>query len=326
MTTLLTGGNGWVPSFVLRRLARRGERVVSYDLMEPDRELREHLGDAIEQVVFEHGDVTDAGALRQAAERHGVDKIIHAAAITPRLHREQAEPARIIDVNMMSTVHCLELMRMMPEITRLVYISSGAAWGSGHELEVIDEDAPSRADGLYGILKHTCERICRRYAALFDIDVVAMRPASVYGPMERLTPGYTGATELREMLRIAMDGEPILINSLDGPYHDWTFVEDIAEGIERAWATPRLPHDVYSITCGRLYSIGDMLAAFKRHWPELEYRVVPQDQANYTVSGSPPGPTPSNARLAADFSWTPSTSLDDGVAIYLDWIRRYGAQ
>jgi UDP-glucose 4-epimerase len=326
VTTLLTGGNGWVPSFVLRRLARTGERVVSYDLMAPDRELRDHLGDAIEQVVFERGDVTDAHGLREVAERHQVDKLIHAAAITPRLHREKAEPARIIDVNLMSTVHCLELMRTTPRIRRMVYVSSGAAWGSGHDLDVIDEDAPSLADGLYGILKHTCERICRRYAALFDIDVVSMRPASVYGPMERVTPGYTGATELREMLRIAMTGQPILINSLEGPYHDWTFVEDIAEGIERAWATPRLPHDVYSITCGRLYSIGDMLAAFKRHWRELEYRVVPEDEANYIVSSGRPGPISSNARIKQDFGWAPSTSLDDGVREYIAWIRAYGPQ
>lgn len=326
MTTLLTGGNGWVPSFVLRRLARRGERVISYDLMEPDQALRDHLGDAIEQVVFERGDVTDAARLREVAEKYQVDKLIHAAAITPRLHREQAEPARIIDVNMMSTVHCLELAREPPRITRVVYISSCAVWGSGHDTEVLDEDSPSHATGLYGILKHTCERICRRYAELFGIDVVSVRPANVYGPMERVTPGYTGATELREMLRIAAAGQPILINSLEGPYLDWTYVEDIAEGIERAWATPNLPHDVYSITCGRLYSIGDMLAAFKRHWPELEYRVVPEDEATYIVSGAPPGPVPSNARIKQDLGWAPSTSLDDGVREYIEWIRTYGPQ
>ncbi len=326
MTTLLTGGNGWVPSFVLRRLARRGERVISFDLMPPDRALREHLGDAIEQVVFEEGDVTDAGRLREVAEQHSVDKLIHAAAITPRLEREMAEPARIIDVNFMSTVHCLELARTMPEIARMVYVSSGAAWGSGHEVEALDEDAPSRADGLYGILKHTCERVCQRYARLFDIDVVAMRPANVYGPMERVTPGYSGATELREMLRIAAAGEPILVNSLAGPYLDWTYVEDIAEGIELAWATPQLPHDVYTITGGQLYPIGDMLAAFQRHWPGLEYREVAEDDANYSVSGDPPGPVPSNARMAQDFGWTPPTALDDGVAEYIAWIREYGPQ
>ncbi|CAN5807591.1 hypothetical protein BH23CHL2_BH23CHL2_04620 [soil metagenome] len=144
--------------------------------------------------------------------------------------------------------------------------------------------------------------------------------------VERITPGYTGATELREMLRIAAAGEPILVNSLEGPYHDWTYVEDIAEGIELAWATPNLPHDVYSITCGRLYSIGDMLAAFKRHWPELEYREVPEDEANYITSGDPQGPVPSNRRMAEDFGWTPPTPLDDGVAQYIEWIQTFGPQ
>ncbi|MFW6075399.1 MAG: NAD-dependent epimerase/dehydratase family protein [Chloroflexota bacterium] len=326
MTTLLTGGNGWVPSHVLRRLARRGERVISYDLMEPDRELREFLGDAIEHVVFERGDVTDGERLGQVAAEHSIDSIIHAAAITPRLEREMEEPARIIDVNLMSTVRCLELMRGSPAIRRMVYVSSCAAWGDGHDADVLDEESESRATGLYGVTKHTGERFCSRYKQLFDLDVVAMRPANVYGPMERETPGYSGATELREMLRILASGETLKINSLEGPYHDWTFVEDIAEGIERAWATPNLPHDVYSITCGRNYSIGEMLEAFKRAWPEIDYEVVPEAEANYLVSGEPEGPRPSNERLRADFGWTPSTSLDDGVQIYLDWIRQYGPQ
>lgn len=326
MTTLLTGGNGWVPSHILRRLARRGERVISLDLMEPDQPLKDFLGDAIGNVVFESGDVTDAARLREIVDEHGVDRIIHAAAITPRLEREKSEPARIIDVNLMSTVHCLEIMRTTPAINRMIYISSRAAWGSGHGTDVLDEESPSLATGLYGVTKHTCERFIRRYKELFELDITCMRPASVYGPMERVTPGYTGATELREMLRILASGEPLLINSLEGPYHDWTFVEDIAEGIERAWETSHLPHDVYTITCGRNYSIGDMLEAFKRKWPEIEYRVVPEDQANYIVSGEPEGPRPSNDRLREDFGWAPSTSLDEGVGLYLDWIREYGPQ
>ena len=58
--------------------------------------------------------------------------------------------------------------------------------------------------------------------------------------MERDTPGYRGGTEPREMLRLHFEGKPILVNSLEGPWRDWTYVEDIAEGIERAWATPNL--------------------------------------------------------------------------------------
>jgi nucleoside-diphosphate-sugar epimerase len=326
VATLLTGANGWVPSYIMRRLAARGERVISYDLMPPDDMLRAFLGDLAGQVTFVEGDVADVEQLRETARSNGVTRAIHAAAITPRAERERAEPRRIIDVNLGGTVNVLEVVRSLPGFERMVYIGSVAAWGSGHDTDVLDEDTPSRATNLYGITKHTSERLCLRYKELFGLDVVSMRPANVYGPMERVTPGYSGATELREMLRILASGEELRINSLEGPYRDWTFVEDIAEAVERAWATPNLPHDIYTITSGEQYSIGDMLAAFKRAWPEIAYRVVPQEQANYLVSGNPPGPRSSNDRMRADFGWVPHTPLDEGVAQYLGWIRQNGPQ
>jgi UDP-glucose 4-epimerase len=294
--------------------------------MEPDDLLRDFLGSDFGRVVFAPGDVADLDRLHDVARRHGVARIIHAAAITPRPDRERREPARIVEVNLLGTVNVLEVARSLPSFERLVYVSSCAVWGTVPGAAVLTEDTPSQATSLYGITKHTSERICRRYAALHGLDVVSIRPANVYGPMERVTPGYAGATELREMLRLHVAGSPILVNSLAGPYLDWTYVEDIAEGIERAWATLRLPHDVYSLTCGRLWSIGDVLAAFQSHLPDLDYRVVPREAANFVVSGDPPGPVPSNARFAQDFGWIPATPFDVGMRDYLRWIAANGPQ
>ena len=276
LATLVTGGNGWVPSHIVRRLARRGETVISYDLMDVDDLLRDMLGPTIEQVIFVHGDVTDADAMLATAREHGVTRIIHTAAITPRRHREMAEPKRIVEVNLLGTMNALDIARKLDGFERFVYVSSCAATGDHPELNVTDETTESTATGLYGITKHTSERICRRYAELYGLDIVAMRPANVYGPMERDTPGYKGGTEPREMLRISMDGQPVLINSLDGPYLDWTYVEDIAEGMERAWATPNLPEAVYSVTCGKLYSIGDVLRAVPAALAELRLPTCPR--------------------------------------------------
>ncbi len=284
------------------------------------------LGDACELVTFEHGDVTDVRQMGEVAGRHAVDAIVHAAAITPRIDRERREPARIIDVNLGGTVDALEVARSLPGFRRFVYVSSCAVWGDHPAAESLDETSPSHATSLYGVTKHTSERVCQRYAALHGLDIVSMRPANVYGPMERVTPGYVGATEPREMLRLYFEGKPILVNSLEGPYLDWTFVEDIAEGIERGWAAEQLPHDVYSITCGKLFSIGDLLRAFQRNLPGLEFRQVSGEDANYHVSGEPPGPVPSNARLAADFGWVPATPFEQGMRLYLDWIKANGPQ
>ena len=327
MTTLVTGGNGWVPSHVLRRLAARGESVVSFDLSEPDALLLDFLGPHTDRVSFEQGDIVDCARLEEICRRHQVDAIIHAAVITPRVDREQREPERIIDVNLMGTVNVLEVARRLPGLRRLVYVSSGAVWGEqATGVDVLDEESPANAQSLYGVTKLASERLTLRYGALFDLDVAAVRPANVYGPMERVTPGYHGATELREMLRLWAAGEEVRVNSDAGPWLDWTYVEDIAEGIELVWSAPVLPRRVYSVTSGRLYSIGDVLRQFARHLPGFRWRVVDPAEANYVVSGDAPGPVPSNRRIREDFGWMPPTSLDDGMAAYLAWIRANGPQ
>jgi nucleoside-diphosphate-sugar epimerase len=327
VTTLVTGGNGWLPSHVVRRLARAGETVVSYDLMEPDDYLRDFLGEDAGRVIFEQGDVTDRERLLDAARGHGATSIVCAAAITPRVDRERREPEQIIDVNVGGVVNALEVARQLPGFRRFVQISSCAVFGDTSDLNELDEDSPARSTNLYGITKLAGERIALRYGDLFGLDVVAIRPSNVYGPMERFTPGYAGATELREMLRIHFSGESIKVNSLEGPYCDWTYAEDVAEGIERAWAAPgTLPRRVYIVAAGEQFSVGDVLAAFRRSIPELTYQVVPRDEANYPVSGAPPGPLASNRRAREELGWEPRTPFADGMREYLEWIVANGPQ
>jgi nucleoside-diphosphate-sugar epimerase len=327
VTTLVTGGNGWLPSHVVRRLARAGETVVSYDLMEPDDYLRAFLGADITNVVFAAGDVTDRELLREAAARHGVTSMISAAAITPRVDRERREPERIIAVNLDGVVNALEVARTLPDFRRFVQISSCAVFGDVPGITELDEDSPANSTNLYGITKLAGERVALRYGDLFGLDVMAVRPSNVYGPMERFTPGYAGATELREMLRIHFAGEPIKVASLDASYRDWTFAEDVAEGIERAWSVAGpLPHRVYIVSSGEWYAIGDVLEAFRINMPGLEYTVVSRDEANYPVDAGGPGPLPLNRRAREHLGWSPRTSFDNGMREYLSWIAANGPQ
>lgn len=327
MATMVTGGTGWVPIHVVRRLAKRGEQVIVVDLSPPDEMVRECLGDAYPNVVFEIGDVTDRERLAEICRQTGVLSMIHAAAITPRFDREQREPERIVDVNYHGTVNVLEVARGIPGFRRFVYVSSCAVWGEQPAgTRILDESSPANATTLYGITKLASERTTLRYGELFDMDVVAVRPANVYGPMERFTPGYIGATQLREMLRIWAAGETVRVNSAEGPWLDWTYVEDIAEGIERVWSTPQLQERVLSITGGALYSIGDVLSQFERHLPEFAWEVASGDEVNYVVDGQPPGPVPSNATIARELGWIPQTTFEHGMAEYLSWIQRHGPQ
>jgi UDP-glucose 4-epimerase len=259
--------------------------------------------------------------------RHGVTSVISAAAITPRVDRERREPERIIAVNLGGVVNALEVARELPDFRRFVQISSCAVFGEVPGVSELNEDSPANSTNLYGITKLAGERLALRYGDLFGLDVIAVRPSNVYGPMERFTPGYAGATELREMLRIHFAGEPINVTSLDASYRDWTFAEDVAEGIERAWSVAgQLPHRVYIVSSGEQYSIGDVLEAFRTNLPGLEYRVVPREEANYPFDADGPGALPLNRRAREHLGWSPRTSFHEGMSQYLAWIAANGPQ
>ncbi len=326
MVTLVTGGNGWVPSHVIRRLARAGETVVSYDVMEPDAYLREFLGEDAARIIFETGDVTDRERMQEVAHRHGVASIVSAAAITPRVDREQREPTRIIDVNLGGVINALEVARSLPNFRRFVQISSVAVFGDEAGAATRDEDSPANSTNLYGITKLAGERVALRYGDLFGLDVIAVRPSNVYGPMERVTPGYAGATELREMLRIHFEGQSIKVTTLDGNYRDWTHVEDIAEGVEAAWAIAKAPAQrVFILAAGQHYSLGEVLGLFQKYLPGLRYEVAPAGEANVVVEPLP-GPLTLNDRAREGLGWTPRTSLEEGMRQYLSWIAANGPQ
>lgn len=327
MTTLITGGNGWLPSFVVRRLATSGERVISYDLMAPDQLLQDFLGAAFEDVVFEPGDVTDRARLQRVAEMHQVDSIISAAAITPRVDRERHEPTRILDVNVGGVVNALEVARTLPSFRRFVQVSSVAVFGDVPNVSILDEASPANATNLYGITKLAGERIALRYGDLFGLDVVAVRPSNVYGPMERVTPGYSGATELREMLRIYFAGKPITVNSFEANYRDWIYADDVAEGIVLAWgATSPLVERVFILASDEQQSVGDVLAAFRQAFPDLVSKVVSRDEANYPVESEGPWPMPTGQRAREVLGWQPHTSFVAGMKQYLAWIETNGPQ
>ena len=149
MTTLVTGGNGWLPSHVVRRLARAGETVVSYDLMEPDDYLRAFLGADISNVVFESGDVTDRERLSgsgDAAWRHQHDqrRRDHACASTASdASRSEFSPSTWAAWSTRS-----EVARELPDFRRFVQISSCAVFGDVPGVTELDEDSPANSTNL----------------------------------------------------------------------------------------------------------------------------------------------------------------------------------
>ena len=113
MVTLVTGGNGFVASNIVRVLAERGHRVVSLDISKPDDMLKAYLQPWKDRITFRTADVLDLSALDELASDHSIDKIIHAVAYTPgsRGPVEHDYSRSIVEVNVMGAVNLLDLAR-----------------------------------------------------------------------------------------------------------------------------------------------------------------------------------------------------------------------
>ena len=297
---------------------------LSYDLMPPDDFLREFLGDLFEQVTFVSGDVTDLEQLQAAAT-----SMVSARSSTQRPSRRAwranstSRSASSTSTSAAQSTRWRSRARCRFRALRLHRV--GRRLGQRPQPPELDEDSPSRATNLYGITKHTAERVVTRYGELTGMDVVTMRPANVYGPMERLTPDTRARPSCARCCVSSRRATSCGSTAWRGPTAtgpSWRISPKASSAPGRAQpAAPGLHHDLRPAL-----SIGDMLAAFQRAWPDIRYRVVPQREANYVASGDRPGPRPANARIQQDFGWAPSTPLDDGVKLYLLGFARHGPQ
>jgi nucleoside-diphosphate-sugar epimerase len=185
--TLVTGATGFLgPHLVWEAAARRP--VVAVDRRAPDETVRAFLARDMERagrVTWVQADVTDYGALFHAVSRHAISHIIHAAAITPNAAMEAAGMRETIGVNVLGTANALDLAREYG-VRRTVVFSSSSVYAT-NDGSPLTEDAPWRDTSAYAVSKQSIERMMAHAVHGFGMDVVAVRPAALFGPLERPT-------------------------------------------------------------------------------------------------------------------------------------------
>ena len=322
MTTLVTGGVGFVGANIVKELAARGHEVVSLDVLPVDALLTGFLGDLADRVNFVHGDILDVAGLDALRQTHRFEKIIHAAVFT--VNRADLETARskdILDINLAGTGNLLEMARLC-DVQRFVYISSGAAYGLTRDPDqTYNEDDAPQPGNLYGITKFASEQLTRRYGELHGFSTVSLRLSTPYGPMERVT-GHRGnmSTPYQwtgQMLR----GEPIESNDSDHG-RDYTYVLDTASAVATVVDADRLPHDLYNVTNGMPVTEGQIQRTLAALFPETTQLIPAATPADSSL-GPTRGPL-SGYRLWHDLGWAPQYDLAAGLTDYVRWRRESG--
>jgi nucleoside-diphosphate-sugar epimerase len=318
VSTLVTGGAGFVASNIVKTLAQRGHEVVCFDLVPPDDLVKGYHSTHSSSITYVQGDILNPGDLERAAAGRNVTKIVHAAVFTGiRQDIERDRSRSIVDVNVTGTANLLGLA-MTQSMERFLYVSSGSVYGEGLDpAGVLQEEIKLYPRTLYASTKHASELLTRRYGELHGFQTVSTRLSSPYGPMERVTGHRAVMSVLYEWTRDAVRGGPIRLGDRTAS-RDYTYVADTASAICSVLDAPSLSYGEYNVASGLAYTLEEIADAVKEVRPSV--RIV--DDPAYVVQSLRPdaarGPM-DVTRLTEDVGFKPAYDLVSGIREYLEW-------
>jgi UDP-glucose 4-epimerase len=336
MTLLVTGATGFVMSVLGHYWLDHDPhaRLVILDAAPLDAAAQRYFARFGERLSVVVADVTQPETWQAALARQAIAHIVHGATITPisrgsaseaRREPEAENPGRIIDVNVMGTVAMLDWARTLPNFGRFIYVSSGAVYkhhGPDRPGEPLPEDGYVMPRRLYGISKLASELITERYGDLFGLSTASVRPASVYGPMDRVTATRNMHHVPHRIARVALDGtKRVRVNTLDA-VGDYIHAEDVARAIVSLLEAPRLRYSAYNIASGTTASIGELVGWVAEKVPGFGAEVVPAEQADILQDPALRGGmwgAYDVSRLTAETGWKPRP-VREALHAYVDWM------
>ncbi|HEV8500996.1 MAG TPA: NAD-dependent epimerase/dehydratase family protein [Casimicrobiaceae bacterium] len=322
MRVLVTGGAGFIGMHAALALARAGAAVVAVDSFDPYydvalkqarvRELAREPG-----IEFRHHDLCaregTAALFREGAFTH----VVHLAA-QPGVRYSLVNPAAYLANNVDAFGNVLEGCRHA-RIGHLVYASSSSVYGANHTLPFSEDQRTDTPVSLYAATKKANEMMAYSYAHLYALPATGLRFFTVYGPW--------GRPDMATMIfaRAILAGAPIEVFNRGDMRRDFTYVDDIVEGVVRVLARPpapdaatRAPHAIYNIGNNRSVPLAEFIATLERL---LGKRAIKVDRP--MQPGDVKDTYASIERLAALTGFTPRTALADGLAAFVTWYRDY---
>lgn len=223
MSVLVTGGTGFIGSYIVRELLQKNEKVVTFDNL-PSNTIKDVLSKeelaSISQVT---GDISSFQELAKAIHEHKVERVVHLASL---LHPKcDANPEQAINVNIIGQQNMLEAIRLFG-LKKLVWASSVVVFGprTKHKTLPVPNDAPHFPTNIYGATKSFDEFLASHYRKQWNLDIIGLRLTIVYGP-GRLRGATAFVNQMIE--QVALGKEEVVVKFADDVI-DWQYVEDVA--------------------------------------------------------------------------------------------------
>ncbi len=332
MRILVTGTAGFIGAALAQRLLARGDVVYGVDNHNDyyDPALKEaRLARFADHPNYTHqrADLADAGALNHAFTAFGPQRVVNLAAQAGVRYSLQ-NPQAYVSSNLVGFANILEACRH-GGVGHLVYASSSSVYGANRKLPFAVEDAVDHPVSLYAASKKANELMAHSYSHLYRLPTTGLRFFTVYGPW--------GRPDMSPMLfadRISR-GEPIDVFNFGHHSRDFTYIDDIVEGVIRTLDHPaevdpaynaERPNPGTSNAPYRVYNLGNDQPVQLLRFIELLERNLGRSVEKRLLPMQP-GDVPDTwadvSALRRDVGYAPGTSIEDGVARFVQWYREY---
>ena len=318
---IVTGAAGFIGAALCERLLARGEDVVGVDVFNAyyDTALKEaRVARMAGRPRFRLArlDVADAPAFQALVQDSGAERIVHLAAQAGVRYSLEA-PFAYERANVAGHLSVLEACRHTPSVRHLVYASSSSVYGERSvERGFREDDEVDAPASLYAATKRACELMSTSYSSLFGLAQSGLRFFTVYGPWGRPDMAYFLFT------RAIMAGEPIPLFNEGRMMRDFTFIDDVLDGVEGVLDHPAAPGEARVLNIGdnRPVALGALVEALEAALGR---------PARTTLLPMQPGDVPATfadiGRLTALCGYRPKVMLEDGVPRFVRWYRdHYG--
>jgi UDP-glucuronate 4-epimerase len=334
MQLLVTGAAGFIGYHLCRRLLAQGDRVVGIDNLNPyyDVSLKQARLDRLQGTPgfrFEKLDVADRAGMAAFFAGHPFDAVVHLAAQAGVRH-SIADPLAYVDANLTGFGHVLEGCRR-GKVGHLVFASSSSVYGAKHRTPFSEHDPVDHPLSFYAATKRADELMAHVYSHLHGLPATGLRFFTVYGPWGRPDMAYFSFTAK------ILAGAPLQVFNGGDMERDFTYIDDIVEGVARvirkppaggAHATPTSP--AVSTAPYRIYNIGNNRPVKLTRFIEILEACLGR-KAKLELLPMQPGDV---VRTCADVTdlqravgFRPDTPVETGLARFVEWYREhYGAE
>lgn len=332
MKVLVTGAAGFIGSFTATRFLERGDTVVGLDNLNDyyDVSLKMARLERLQQrpgFQFAKLDLADQAQMAALFAREKFNRVVHLGAQAGVRYSLQ-DPHSYINSNVLGTLNILEGCRHNG-VEHLVYASTSSVYGASTRMPFTVHEPASHPLSLYAASKRATELMAHNYSALFKLPTTGLRFFTVYGPWGR--PDMA----LFLFARAIIEGRPIEVFNHGHHTRDFTYVEDIAEGVVRAtdrpatpnpnWdsgnpdpATSSAPYRIYNIGSNRPIQLLRYIEVLEECLGKKAERVLKPLQL-----GDVPDTFANVDELISDVGYKPQTPVEVGVRNFVDWFKSY---